>query len=69
MKKLNFDEAMQAMIEGKKVKGEDWGDNEFIYYDNEPNSHYFRSVFDEDGNELPAATLIANLDNEWMIVE
>ena len=69
MNKLNFDQAMTAMIEGKKVKGEDWGENEFIYYENSPDNFYFRSVFDEEGIEVPAATLIANLDCSWYIVE
>jgi hypothetical protein len=66
---LNFDDAIQAMIEGKKIRGECWGDDEFLYYDNDPNSQFHRGVYDEDGNEVPAATLIANLDSEFEIVE
>ena len=69
MKTLNFDEAIQAMIEGKKIRGECWGDDEFIYYDNDPNSRFHRGVYDEAGEEVMAATLIANLDSEFHIVE
>lgn len=69
MKSLNFDQAMQEMIEGRKIRGECWGDDEYIYYDNDPNSRFHRGVYDEVGNEVPAATLIANLDSEFFVVE
>jgi len=69
MKTLTFDEAIQAMIEGHKVTCEDWGNGEFIYYDNDPNSHRHRSLFDENDIEIYASTLVANIDNEWMIVK
>ncbi len=68
MKTLSFDEAIQEMIEGKKVRAEFWGDDEFIYYNNNPNSKFHRGVYDENGDVVPAATLIANLDSEFEIV-
>jgi hypothetical protein len=66
MKTLTFDEAIQAMIEGHKVTCYGWGDGEFIYYDNNPDSYTHRSVFDENNKELYASTLIANIDNDWI---
>jgi hypothetical protein len=69
MNTLTFDEAIQAMIEGHKVTCEDWGDGEFIRYEYDPHAYYHRSVFDDNNCEVRAATLIANIDNTWMIYE
>lgn len=59
---MNFEQAIQAMLEGKKVRNVMWSDYRYVYFDDNCFYDQFGSLYHFGQNDYGSL-------NEWEIVE
>lgn len=63
-KSFKFEQAIDAMMNyDKKIRGEDWGQDEFIFFDRSK-----RAIIDQSGDSVHGIDIIENMESEFFIV-